>query len=137
MKKITLFWSILALAGCAPHGDRLQSDRFSGTRFLTSAETATAQAALPGLHFPLTRAETLRQLHLPAQGLASLRNTAPGGPDRERIHLTSPDGPGPHLTLVLDYDPVARTLGGDAFVAAKIIRGAEIVNDDAAAGAAR
>jgi hypothetical protein len=95
-------------------------------------------AALPRLTFPLRRAEALASLHLPV-GAGGTRSTIPNDlswrGDVETIHLTDPDRKGTHYTLHLFFGPEAWGLSGDAFVAAKIVRYADIlVEDDGMSG---
>jgi hypothetical protein len=132
----------LLVGGCVSEKVTLGPDGGAQHRYLDRAALAHVVQSLPGLQYPLTRAETLAALDLTDRNLPSLRSTEPLQKesalltnDQESINLTDPEKPGRRYRLLLWYDPVARELGGESFIKARIINYAELLlEEDGTAG---
>lgn len=142
MKGIPLVVCCLLVVGCASKTETLQLSAGSDVRYLDKVALERVVQVLPGLQYPLTRAETLSALGLTDRNLPSIRSTGPLEEqstiftnDYESINLTDPDKPGRRYRLLLCYDPVARNLSGESFIKAKIINYTELLaEDDGTAG---
>ena len=138
MKTLLIGISCMLLVSCASQYERVRLDKSPDAKFLDKAALETVIVALQNLQYPLTRAETLKQLHLTDRQLPSMRsteseayiNSALHTNDYETIQLTDTEKKGRRYTLLLWYDHAARKLGGDSFVTAKIINYCEILVED-------
>ncbi len=142
MIKISAVICCVLVSGCVSGAETVKLDRNPNAKYLDKASLETVIIALQNLQYPLTRDETLDQLHLTNRQLPSLTSTESESytnpalftNEHETIDLTDPDMRGRRYTLLLWYDPVARKLSGESFVKAKIINYAEILVEDDGSG---